>query len=125
MTRERRPRRGPRLGEVVRAARENLGVSRAELAAHAKVTLGYLGAVETNLRIPSAKVLERIAARLDLRLDELLALAGRLPPAVQRLIETDSTALAVLQAMIALRRAERRQVLALAEELARGRDGRR
>lgn len=82
-----------RLGERIRASREAMGMSLADLEASCGVTKGYLSQLErgeaTN---PSLEAVQKIAAGLGVRLSELLGeeregAVRDLPPALAEFIE--------------------------------------
>lgn len=61
------------LGAVVRRARRERGLTRRALADRSAVSEVYLGEVERGEKYPSARVLEQVAAALDLETPDLLA----------------------------------------------------
>lgn len=48
------------LGEIIRDARENKGITMTELAKQVQITQGYLSKIENNLKVPVDGVLQRI-----------------------------------------------------------------
>lgn len=71
------------LGSYIRRARSAKRVTLRQLAAAVGVTPSYLSDIENDRRAPSEDVLQRIAGQLELDLDELLALRGRLDQATE------------------------------------------
>lgn len=63
---------GRRLGSRLRERRNALGLTLAQTAGNAGVSVSHLSAVETGGNVPSLGILARIAAALDLSLNELL-----------------------------------------------------
>jgi DNA-binding XRE family transcriptional regulator len=59
------------LGQLLRAARENLGESQLSLAAAAGISQGYLSQLETDEREPTLSIAARLARALGISLDEL------------------------------------------------------
>ena len=65
------------LGEIIRAGRLAKKLGLRELARELDITPSYLSDIENDRRVPSEEVLRKLAGRLDLDADHLLALAGR------------------------------------------------
>ncbi len=61
------------LGALVRRARKNKGLSQAALARAIGLTPQYISDIERGRAFGSYRTLQRLAARLDLSLDSLLA----------------------------------------------------
>ena len=59
-------------GQKIRKLREEAGMTLVELAAAAGVSTPQLSYIESSLKDPSVKVLENIANRLSVTVDELL-----------------------------------------------------
>ena len=104
------------LGRVIRAARDARDLTRAGLAHAVGIATGYLAAVETDLRTPSVAVLERLARELDLDLDSLLLIRGRLSPRLHRVLR-EETALAIVRTLGLLSASKRDEVLRFARDL--------
>lgn len=69
--------RPPRtLGEVIREARRPTGSLRS-FASEMDITPSYLSDIENDRRVPAEPVIKKIADRLHLDPDDLMALAGR------------------------------------------------
>jgi len=68
------------MGKVLKRRRAVVPLTLQELGRAAGVSSSYLGRIERGERFPSAMVLRKIAAPLDLSESELLTLAGYLPP---------------------------------------------
>ena len=60
------------IGTVIRRERRALGLTLKELAERAAVSVVYLGEIERGKKYPSALVLERVAAALELTVPDLL-----------------------------------------------------
>lgn len=58
---------------IVRKLRKEMKMTQQELANKAGVTQKYISLIELNDRIPSVKVLSKIANALDTTMDELVA----------------------------------------------------
>jgi DNA-binding XRE family transcriptional regulator len=67
------------LGNRLRVARAERGLSQAELAALAGVTRQTIGAIESRQYCPSALLAFRLAKQLGKRVDELFFLEGDTP----------------------------------------------
>ena len=80
------------LGDYVREARQRANLRLRELAGELGITPSYLSDIENDRRVPSQEVLEGIARRLHLDLDELLARAGRLDPDTERYLRRSPAA---------------------------------
>ena len=65
------------LGEIIREGRLAQKLGLRELARELGITPSYLSDIENDRRVPSEDVLRKLAARLNLDVDHLLALAGR------------------------------------------------
>jgi transcriptional regulator with XRE-family HTH domain len=91
---ERRP---PLLGEIIRRQRELNGMSMRQFAQMASISNPYLSQIERGLRAPSEKVVDAIAAALDVSADALYDQAGfksadeSEPPAIVEAIRDDGT----------------------------------
>ena len=59
------------LGQTIRAAREDRGLTQANLAARARVAQAYLSYLEQDQREPSLSIAARIARELEIPLDQL------------------------------------------------------
>jgi transcriptional regulator with XRE-family HTH domain len=75
---------GGTLGEVLRGARVKLGLGLRELAKQLGITPSYLSDIEYDRRVPSEDVLSQLAKALNLELDHLMALAGRVGDTAER-----------------------------------------
>ncbi len=65
-----------RIGSLVTELREKLGYSKARLAREADISHGYLSQIEKGERVPSSKVLRRLASVLGVPSYELEKAAG-------------------------------------------------
>jgi len=72
------------LGEAIRQLRHEAGLSQEQLAERATTDLTQIGGLERGTRNPSYSTLVRIAAALDTRVGEIVALAERLSPGSDR-----------------------------------------
>ena len=70
---------GQRLGNRLKVARAERGLSQGQLAARAGVTRQTISAIETELYCPSALLAFQLAVQLDKRVDELFFLQGDHP----------------------------------------------
>lgn len=64
------------MGAIIRRARQERSVTLKGLAERAGLSVVYLGEIERGKKYPSAPVLERLAAALDLALSDLLELVA-------------------------------------------------
>jgi len=78
---------GGTLGEVLRGARVKLDLGLRELAKQLGITPSYLSDIEYDRRVPSEDVLSQLAKALDLELDHLMALAGRVGDTAERYLK--------------------------------------
>ncbi|MBM9458759.1 helix-turn-helix transcriptional regulator [Nocardioides sp. zg-536] len=72
------------LGRTIAARREELGMSRKELAEATNLSYPYIAQIETGYRLPSSRHQVPIAKALGLSLDELFRTEGELAPARTR-----------------------------------------
>ena len=63
------------LGHTIKVLRTDLGIGRRRLATISGISYSYLSAIENGNKVPSAKILRVIAARLELQPHELYAAA--------------------------------------------------
>ncbi len=105
------------LGEVIRSAREARRISQVDLAHSAGVAPAYMGAVESGIRIPSEEVLRAVARRLQVGVDRLLFLAGRLGEAADKMLREDGIAAAIVRGLVGLSTHQRRAVMVMIEAL--------
>ena len=60
------------LPHALKRARQTAGLSQPQLAKLARVSTGYIGMLETGTRLhPSAAIVERLAAALDIEISQL------------------------------------------------------
>src|SRR6476661_3605565 len=64
------------MGAVIRRARQERSLTLKALASEAGLSVVYLGEIERGKKYPSAPVLERLAAALDLELSDVLELVA-------------------------------------------------
>ena len=69
-----------KLGESLKARRQEKGLTLIELKALSGVDTSYLGRIERGERFPSAHILRKLFKPLGYEEDELLKLAGYLSP---------------------------------------------
>lgn len=101
---------GVRLGARLRARREALGWSQAELAEKVGISANYVGVLERGLKLPTLDTLVVLARRLGVPVSELLG-EVRSDPWIEEVVTVAATmprplravALAVLRAMAAQR----------------------
>lgn len=90
--------------KLVKSRREQLGLSLRSVAGRCQVDPAYLSRVESGAAPPSDALIGRIAEVLAVPVDELLLLAGRLPPSLRTLLKRDphrvATALSDLAGML-------------------------
>ena len=72
------------LGDLIKNRRVELDIKLRELARRLEVTPSYVSDIEYNRRVPSEDVLGRIATELQLNLDDLVALSGRIGSDAER-----------------------------------------
>src|SRR5207302_6186817 len=75
------------LGEVVKQAREELGLTQRELAAQLGVKASHVAYIENNHRNPSLSLLRRLSTELGLNSQELLFLSH---PDARFLVDTSA-----------------------------------
>jgi len=84
-----------RFGDVIRDARLRIHppLSLRQFAAKLGIAAAYLSKIESNLdRAPAAKVVEKMAEILDLKKNELLQLAKRVPTEFEEAFKRDQRA---------------------------------
>jgi len=54
------------LAQNMKAQRQNLGISQAQLAERVKTSANYIAQIETEMRFPKPEMLERIAVALEI-----------------------------------------------------------
>lgn len=72
------------LGRTIASRRDELGMSRKELAEATGLSYPYIAQIETGYRLPSSRHQVPIAKALGLSLDELFKTEDELPPAKVR-----------------------------------------
>lgn len=83
---------GRTLGEVLRDARVGADLSLRDLAKKLDITPSYISDIENDRRVPSEDVLQRLAAELKLKFDELMARAGRVGDQAERYMKQNPSA---------------------------------
>ncbi len=74
----------PQIGDIVRSARDGLGLSQIELAQKSGITKHTIWAMETNRSFPSHDVLRKLVLALDITADQIVV-----PDRVVRTIEQE------------------------------------
>jgi len=111
------------LGEVLREARVAKGFGLRAFARKLEVTPSYLSDIENDRRVPSEDVMSRLASALELDLDRLMAMAGRIGGDAQRYMQR-TPAVGALFRTISDRRlgpSDLEQLRQKAEKLGKGR----
>jgi len=88
------------LGKTIRGARQARGLSLRDVAEVLEINHVSLGEIELDRRIPSEKLLRRIAEELRLDADELRARAGKLTEEEVGYLKRNPSALKLLIAMM-------------------------
>lgn len=95
-------------GQMLRETRRARGVTQRELAERVGVDFSYISKLENDrLPPPAADTVEKIARVLDVAPDDLLALTGKVPPAVQETLGSSSAALGFLREAAGMELSER------------------
>lgn len=94
------------LGAEVRAARKRAGLTLRALSRELGVAISYLCDIEHGRRVPSEDLLRRMADRLGLDLDGLLARAGRLDGRTREYLVRTPAAMRLLRTLARLRLGE-------------------
>ncbi|MFC1714852.1 helix-turn-helix domain-containing protein [Candidatus Poribacteria bacterium] len=68
-----------KIGKAIKLFRINLGLSQKELAQRAAVSINYLSLIENDRRVPSNKLLERLAVELNTSTSQILLQASEKP----------------------------------------------
>lgn len=74
------------INTLIKSRREQLALSLRAVAGCCQVDPAYLSRVESGATPPSDVLLGRLAEVLAVPVDELLLLAGRVPPSLRRLL---------------------------------------
>lgn len=85
------------LGETIRDARVKKGLSLRHLAGQLGIASSYLSDIEFNRRVPSEPVLRSICGVLELDVDKMLSLAGRLGEQADRYLRRNPSAAALFR----------------------------
>lgn len=81
------------LGASLRAARERMGLTQAEVARRATLAANVYGRIERGLMLPAVPTLRRLALALGISSDVLLSLQpGQVAPSLEQLTERASEA---------------------------------
>ncbi len=109
------------LGDLVRQARVAKELSLRALASQVDCAPSYLNDIEYNRRIPSEDVLRRIAVELNLDVDLLLAMAGRVGAGAEEFMKSNPTAGVLFRRVseAGLKESDLKTLLASAEQMAR------
>lgn len=109
------------LGDEIREARIKAGIRLRAFAEELNLAPSYLSDIENDRRVPSEEVLKRLADKLNLEFDHLMALAGRFGEKAERYMKRNPTA-GVLFRRISesnLREEELRKLLEMTERIRR------
>jgi HTH-type transcriptional regulator, competence development regulator len=80
-------------GEALREYRRAAGLSQRDLAERTKLDFSYISKVENGrLPPPAADTIVQICSALQIPPEELLALTGKIPSAIQQNVSTNRTA---------------------------------
>ena len=107
------------LGDEIREARMKAGKRLRPFAEELELAPSYLSDIENDRRVPSEEVMKRIAGKLGLDFDHLMALAGRFGEEAERYIKKNPAA-GVLFRRISqgnLREEELKKLLEMTEKL--------
>lgn len=107
------------LGDEIREARMKAGKRLRPFAEELELAPSYLSDIENDRRVPSEEVMKRIANKLGLDFDHLMALAGRFGEEAERYIKKNPAA-GVLFRRISrgnLREEELKKLLEMTEKL--------
>jgi transcriptional regulator with XRE-family HTH domain len=109
------------LGELVHEARVAKELSLRALAGQVQCAPSYLNDIEYNRRVPSEEVLRRIASELDLDVDLLLAMAGRVGAGAEEFMKSNPTAGVLFRRVseAGLKESDLKKLLESAEQMAR------
>ncbi len=88
---------GQTLGDRVRAARVDAGLSLRELARRLAKTPSYLSDIEHDRRVPSEAVLKVLSRELGLDFEVLMGLAGRFGEQAERYLKRSPAATTLLR----------------------------
>jgi transcriptional regulator with XRE-family HTH domain len=98
-------------GATIQALRKAHNLTQRELAGELGIDFTYLSKLENNRgERPSEKLVRQLADRLGADVEELLALAGRLPEELGELAQADVTFARLLRRLPTLNKAELRKV---------------
>lgn len=75
------------IGEYIRSRRQARDLSLRDLSRRIGVDVAHLSRVEASKVQPSDQLLQHLAAALDINVDEVLLVAGRLPEAIRAMVE--------------------------------------
>jgi transcriptional regulator with XRE-family HTH domain len=112
------------LGQQIRDARVEAGLSLRELARRLDRAPSYLNDIEYDRRVPSEVVLRQVASELNLNVDRLLAAAGRVGEGAEEYLKTNPTAGVLFRKVsdAGLGETELQQLLRQAERMINKRD---
>lgn len=111
------------LGQRIRAARVDQGLTLRELARRIQRAPSYLNDIEYDRRVPSEGVLREICRVLGLDFDVMLSSAGRLGEDAERYLKRQPVAGVLFRRMSqeGLREGELKQLIEMADRLAKER----
>lgn len=110
------------LGDLIRDARVDAGLSLRELARRIEMAPSYVSDIENDRRVPSEPVLQRIAQELDLNFEELVALGGRIGAKAERLVRRSPEAVRLFRTASGLGEEELRKLRKRAEQMVKKKD---
>jgi transcriptional regulator with XRE-family HTH domain len=87
----------------MKAQRQILGISQAQLAERVNTSTNYIGQIETEKRFPTPEMLERIAAALEIVPAALFATEIRPPTEAETLIKAQKQILGDITKLVAYR----------------------
>lgn len=79
----------PHIGKIIKEQRKGLNLSLNQLSKISGVSVAHLGRIEKGQRVPSPRILQKIAKPLGFDLNELLIMAGYLSPDPSMLAEEE------------------------------------
>jgi HTH-type transcriptional regulator, competence development regulator len=98
-------------GATIQALRKEHGLTQRELAGELGIDFTYLSKLENNRgERPSEKLVRQLAERLEADVEELLALAGRMPEELGELAQADVTFARLLRRLPNMDEADLRKV---------------
>jgi transcriptional regulator with XRE-family HTH domain len=78
---------GRSLGDVLREARVAADLTLRDLAKKLSISPSYISDIENDRRVPAEDVLRQLANELELKFDDLMAMAGRVGDQAERYLK--------------------------------------